>query len=76
MWPAGLGGRWQGCGGWGGGALGPAPLRPIPPLALRLFSPFFSFLRLLSPQLAALGLCEHHQCATSQPLYSPRGRKT
>lgn len=59
-----------------GGALGPAPLRPIPPLALRLFSPFFSFLRLLSPQLAALGLCEHHECATSQPLYSPRGRKT
>lgn len=47
MWPAGLGGRWQ-CGGAGGragwGGLRPAPLRPFPPLALLLSSPFLSLL--------------------------------
>lgn len=82
MWPAGLGGRWQ-CGGAGGragwGGLRPAPLRPFPPLALLLSSPFLSLLFFFFFSSAScfvpLRAPSVHQCATSQPLSPNPGAK-
>ena len=69
---------WEGAGSaapGGGGALRPAPLRPIPPLALLLFSPFFSFLRLFSPQPELWASARTISVATFQPLLPNPGAK-